>query len=207
MEIASQMTKDIAMPDDAAGVGSLEEEVDLERRVANRWDKEKEAETWGIIEEPQSASSMEQISTHLNRELERTSHPAYEHPAYEIWLDALLTVLEDAHGLEKLQKLFLPVPMTEPKKAHEWSVFYQKKMKLERRLNSFFQWLQEEAMVKHYEYVREMAVSKERVLKQQSLVLTDYLQTLDAQIQTLAEETERLDKKNMSMRSHVSPLL
>ncbi|CAE7522060.1 pkd2, partial [Symbiodinium sp. CCMP2456] len=185
MEIASQMTKDVVTPDEeaekshAAGVGSLEDKpelMDLQAHVEKRWEQEMEAEALGIVEDPQAPSTVQTIQDNLNRELEKSSHPAEE-----IWLDALLTVLEDANALEKLQKLFLPRPMIEPKKAHEWSAFIRKKLILERRLNHFLRWLQEEARVKHYEYVREMAVSKERVLKQQSLVLTDYLQTLDVQ--------------------------
>ncbi|CAJ1345886.1 unnamed protein product [Effrenium voratum] len=99
------------------------------------------------------------------------------------------------------------MPMIQPKKAHEWQLFHQKKIRMERRLNSFLRWLQEEARVQHYQYVREMAVSKERVLKQQSLVLMDYLETLDKQIEKLQQEIQRLEKKNSSMRAHVSPLL
>ncbi|OLQ12492.1 Polycystin-2 [Symbiodinium microadriaticum] len=176
-----------------------EELVDLQAHVEKRWEQEMESEALGIVEDPQ-----------------------------EIWLDALLTVLEDANALEKLQKLFLPRPMIEPKKAFGdleivatmacavisimWFVilrntiiigprverlhpdaflFTWKKLILERRLNHFLRWLQEEARVKHYEYVREMAVSKEEeeeeeeedqeADEEEKQSVTDYLQTLDVQ--------------------------
>mmetsp|Transcript_56330 Transcript_56330/g.134438 ORF Transcript_56330/g.134438 Transcript_56330/m.134438 type:complete len:1649 (+) Transcript_56330:89-5035(+) len=191
MEIASQMTRD---------VGEVEDEGSLEKLVLVAFDDSQE--TLGIIEEPQNRNTMEYISTKMNQELEHA-----ERPAQEIWLDALITVLEEAQALRKLQKLFIPMPMIQPKKAHEWQLFHQKKIRMERRLNSFLRWLQEEARVQHYQYVREMAVSKERVLKQQSLVLMDYLETLDKQIEKLQQEIQRLEKKNSSMRAHVSPLL
>lgn len=198
MEIASQMTRDIADDTDGAEAGAQ----DLDHRLIHRWEQEDNLqEKLGIIEDPQSSSTMEYISNKMNQELGQAR------PAEEIWLDALITVLEEAEALSKLQKLFLPMPMIQPKKAHEWSLFYHKRFRMERRLNNFLRWLQEEARVQHYQFVREMAVSKERVLKQQSLVLSDYLQTLDEQIQTLQQEMESLETRNSLIRAKVSPLL
>lgn len=199
MEIASQMTREISDVEDGN-----EAAEDLDYKVLQRWEQEDlslSQERLGIIEEPQHQQTMDQIDAKMNQELEQSR------PAEEIWLDALITVLEEADALEKLQKLFLPMPMIQPKKAHEWSLFDHKKIRMERRLNSFLRWLQEEARVKHYQFVREMAVSKERVLKQQSLVLSDYLQTLDEQIQTLQKDMESLERKNSQIRAKVSPLL
>lgn len=196
MEIASQMTRDISEEAEAA------QDLDLDYRVLHRWELEDMSqEKLGIIEDPQMPSTMDYISNKMNQELDQAR------PAEEIWLDALITVLEEANALEKLQKLFLPMPMIQPKKVHEWSLFKHKKIRMERRLNSFLRWLQEEARVQHYQFVREMAVSKERVLKQQSLVLSDYLQTLDEQIQTLQQEMESLETRNSLIRAKVSPLL
>merc|ERR1712217_142110 len=133
----------------------------------------------------------------------------HDHPAEEIWLDALITVLEsgDVSAIAKLQQLFMPPPMIQPQKQNEWGKFDEKKQLLEKRLNLFLDWLKQEAQVKNLEFLKSMAASKERVLKQQSLVLTDYLETLDSQIENLQEEIKQLERRNAHMRSHVSPLL
>eukprot|EP00931_Biecheleriopsis_adriatica_P043727 TRINITY_DN24986_c0_g1_i1.p1 TRINITY_DN24986_c0_g1~~TRINITY_DN24986_c0_g1_i1.p1 ORF type:complete len:1703 (-),score=342.16 TRINITY_DN24986_c0_g1_i1:24-5132(-) len=208
MEIASQMCRAVELRKDTGGGVALtddavkEGEAELETALKKRYEEENEQEMIGIIEEPQAQDTVMTIKNKLNEQLERS-----ERPALEIWLDALVTVLEEAGALAKLQGLFLPEPMILPKKAQEWTVFEQKKKKMERRLNRFLALLEEQARVKHYQYLKNMAVSKERVLKQQSLVLTDYLQTLDQQIEKLQEEIATLEQKNSSMRSYVSPLL
>merc|ERR1712190_453409 len=110
-------------------------------------------------------------------------------------------------AITKLQHLFMPQPMIQPQKRTEWGKFEEKKKMLEKRLNIFLDWLKQEAQVKNLEFLKDMAASKERVLKQQSLVLTDYLETLDSQIEELQAEIKKLQRKNANMRSHVSPLL
>jgi len=219
MEIASQMSRAVAIKkvDEGAGV-DLEEEggepqpppmedvVDPESEVGTivqkRLDEEATEEAIGIIEDAQLSETLDNITGKLNNYLQD-----HERPAEEIWLDALVTVLEESGALSKLQKLFKPMPMILPKKNQEWVIFNQKKQKMERRLDRWFRLLKEESRVQHYLYLKDMAVSKERVLKQQSLVLTDYLQTLDQQVDKLQEEIKGLDRKNASVRAHVSPLV
>ncbi|CAE8619193.1 unnamed protein product [Polarella glacialis] len=214
MELASQLSRKVdsrstAQPDGEeepvllkTSPGGMNLVEDEETRVsAMLRDEDAKLEMVGIIERPQSEQTVEFIESNLNGQLETSK------PADEIWLDAVLTVLEEVDSLRKLQMFFLPMPMIFPKKAQDWGAFNQKKMKMERRLNMFLRWMQEEARVQHYKFLKEMAVSKERVLKQQSLVLADYLQTLDHQIEKLQDEMKILERKNASMRSHVSPLL
>merc|ERR1712190_681100 len=110
-------------------------------------------------------------------------------------------------AITKLQHLFMPKPMIQPQKRTEWGKFEEKKKTLEKRLNLFLDWLKQEAQVQNLEFLKSMAASKERVLKQQSLVLTDYLETLDGQIENLQSEIKQLERRNAHMRSHVSPLL
>eukprot|EP00930_Biecheleria_cincta_P032692 TRINITY_DN2266_c0_g2_i1.p1 TRINITY_DN2266_c0_g2~~TRINITY_DN2266_c0_g2_i1.p1 ORF type:complete len:1612 (-),score=266.31 TRINITY_DN2266_c0_g2_i1:35-4837(-) len=215
MEIASQMSRSVVTSyvgkDRGAGVALEEVFVDemmkegpkpLEEVLEEELYAEEEAKTIGILEEPQPLEIANSISRQMQQLLE-----ASERPAREIWLDALLTVLEEAGALKVLQKVFLPMPMIHPKKTQDWYAFYQKKEKMERRLNGFFFLLVQEAEVMHYRYLKEMAVSKERVLKQQSLVLTDYLVSLDTQIAQLHAEIISLEKRNTSIQTHVSPLL
>jgi len=227
MEIASQMCRsvDTQRQDMGAGVGILDLEegtgghvafagmasnvsaasgaaANSQQRLLDADAATPQGELIGIIEYPQPEQVADAIAAKLHKKLEES-----EHPAEEIWLDALVTVLEESRGLEKLQGFFLPMPMILPKKPEEWGNFNQKKMKMERRLDLFLQWLQAEARIKHYGFLKVQAESKERVLKQQSLVLTDYLETLDQQIESLQEHIKVLERKNAHMRSHVSPLL
>merc|ERR1712224_325151 len=156
----------------------------------------------GIIEEPVDKGIRDMISGKLDRLLQDE-----EHPAEEIWLDAIVTVLEDSGYLEKLQKLFLSPPMLWPKCEQDWEKYSQMKIKMETRLDYFLQWLKEEMKMKHYSFLKESATAKERVLKQQSLVLTDYLHHLETQIEKLQDDIKKLERRNAQMRSHVSPLL
>jgi len=208
MEIASQMCRTIVVKrrDDGAGVGALQDEEEDEQseemEAEPKFEDDFGHEMIGIIEDPQPQEKAGEIATRMNEKLQEA-----EHPAEEIWLDALVTVLEEAGSLEHLQRFFRPLPMITPTKPQEKLHFKEKKAKMECRLNMFLRWLQEEARIKHYEYLQRMAQAKEKNLKQQSLVLTDYLETLDEQIVNLEKEIKVLERKNAHMRSHVSPLL
>lgn len=207
MEIASQMCRSIVVPrhDDGAGVGVLEDAapVDEEEEQEPEFEDDfSQVEMVGIVEDSQPQERSLDITKRMNEKLEES-----EHPAEEIWLDALVTILEEAGALERLQRFFRPLPMIKPTKPQELLSFKQKKAKMEFRLNMFLRWLQEEARIKHYRFLKEMAQDKEKNLKQQSLVLTDYLETLDEQIVNLEKEIKVLERKNAHMRSHVSPLL
>jgi len=206
MEIASQMCRSIQVkrPDDGAGVGALEndEEAEPEEEEAEFEDDFSQLEMVGIIEEDQPMERAMDIQRRMHEKLEEA-----EHPAEEIWLDALVTILESMGALDRLQRFFRPLPMIRPTKPQELLNFKQKKAKMECRLNMFLRWLQEEARIKHYQYLKRMAQAKEKNLKQQSLVLVDYLDTLDEQIVSLEKDIKVLERKNAHMRSHVSPLL
>jgi cell division protein FtsB len=206
MEIASRLCRDVRNPDLGAGVGLDAEDHGNAAHgdeAAAYHDKDlTNPEMIGIIEEPVDDGIAEMISGKLDKLLQDE-----DHPAEEIWLDALVTVLEDVGALASLQKLFLSPPMLWPKGEQDWEKYSQMKIKMETRLNLFLQWLKEEMKMKHYNFLKDSATAKERVLKQQSLVLTDYLRHLEAQIQKLQEDIKKLERRNNAMRSHVSPLL
>jgi hypothetical protein len=201
MEIASQLCR--AAPtnlDRGAGVGSMDEGPRDPDQMVDL-DNGQPVEI-GIVEEPVEESVAENIENKLAKLLQER-----EHPAEEIWLDALVTVLESSSTLEKIQEFFLPMPMIQPEKVSEWGNFSQKKIAMERRLDLFLKWLQEETKTKHYRFLKECATAKERVLKQQSLVLTDYLEHLDGQIEHLEKQIKDLNDKNEKMKKYVQPLL
>lgn len=222
MEIASQMCTRIKPPDAEPRVEDDSKEKRMETTnaeiLAMAKSDEDPKDIVGIIEERQPDQIREMISSKLIRQLEVGFEAEHEQDSSklvgkgitvleEIWLDSLVTVLEEAGVLKKLQRFFLPRPMQLPKKPQEWGVFYQKKQKMELRLNLFLRWLEQESKIKQYKFLRDMADAKERVLKQQSLVLTDYLKTLDDQVRTVQEEIAILERKKASMRTHISPLL
>lgn len=208
MEIASQHCRRLELPpaDQGAGVfarGERDDAFQHRSALANGDEDEDGAPIEiGIIEDPVDESIISAINQKLSKLLQEK-----EHPAEEIWLDALVTALEDARTLEQVQKFFLPAPMIKPKNVQEWGSFSQKKIKMERRLDLFLRWLQEETKIRHYMYLKDSAAAKERVLKQQSLVLTSYLEELDKQIATLQDDIKHLEHRNSEMRSHVSGLL
>lgn len=211
MEIASQMSRSASdfRRDRGAGVNfdgeqqvsegrKREYDPALEEKVAN----EDHSTGMGILEEPAPQETVNEIVTQMQQLLK-----ASDRPAREIWLDALLTVLEESGALHKLQSFFMPKPMIHPKKLSDWAAYYKKKEKMERRLNRFFNLIIQEAELRQYQYLKEMAVAKERVLKQQSLVLNDYLVSLDSEIAQVRTEIKSLEKRNSSIQTTVSPLL
>lgn len=143
----------------------------------------------GIIEGEVSVAIAKDLVEKLQKQMTELSHVSEE-----VWLDALLSALE-ARGIDLLQRTFLPVPCLMPKKQQEWNAFKDKQLRMQRRLDIFLQLLQQEAVKQHYVYLAGMSLEKERVLKQQSLVLTDYLETLDAQINKVSEERQDLETK------------
>jgi len=155
----------------------------------------------GIIED----EVPEDVAVQIRAKLEQGFKEDYV--LEEIWLDAVVTVLEECDVLGELQNLFRPATMIRPRTPQDVSNFYQKKVKMERRLELFLNMLREETKRRHYKYLKDSARTKVKVLKQQSLVLADYLEQLNARIKELQEEIKRLERRNAQMRSHVSPLL
>lgn len=201
MEIASKMCRTTVARsvDRGGGMGNLLDE-DQQENVS----EEESNDYVGIIEEEDMVedSTAQKIKEDLERKfLQEESH------AWEIWLDALTTVLEDHGILEDLQRFFLPPRMLKPKSSQEWGHFDQRKVKMEKRLDLFLGLMLEETYIAHYRYLRESAKTKQKVLKQQSLVLADYLDQLDLRIRELQEQIKVLDRRNNEMRSHVQPLL
>jgi len=153
----------------------------------------------GIVEDPQLENSVSRVAHRLERQLAESSTVVEE-----VWLDAVITVLEECGCLEKLQHMFLPPPAPAPKNPKQWKALKHRKLKMERRLEEFFQLIILETRAKLYCQLQEMAVSKEQVMRQQSLVLTDYLETLDSQISKLQEEKHELDRSTMQLRSSMA---
>eukprot|EP00429_Kryptoperidinium_foliaceum_P003204 CAMPEP_0176020016 /NCGR_PEP_ID=MMETSP0120_2-20121206/9685_1 /TAXON_ID=160619 /ORGANISM="Kryptoperidinium foliaceum, Strain CCMP 1326" /LENGTH=1787 /DNA_ID=CAMNT_0017353103 /DNA_START=63 /DNA_END=5426 /DNA_ORIENTATION=- len=145
----------------------------------------------GIIEDKVPQQRAKEVKEALEAQL--TDFDVYRtEPLKEVWLDALVTVLEEVGALDRLQKLYMPPRCQKPRKQTEWSAFNERKAKMEKRLDDFFELLKEEAEYGHSMFMKHMAEDKERGLKQQSLVLTDYLETLEKQI---AKTNQELDKR------------
>jgi hypothetical protein len=211
MEIASKMCRDLParrMEDRGAGISHfLEDEEKQQGRLGGQAEDDIEDKDYvakveiGIVEELQPEEEREKIAKALHRKLETSD------TAEEVWLDSLMSVVEQALGLEKLQSVFMPMPMILPKKPQEWGKFNEKKDKMEQRLNLFLRWMQEESRIEHYKFLKKMSEAKVRMLKQQSLVMFDYLEALGKQIDELQKEITVLDRQNSMIRARVSPLL
>jgi len=205
MQIASTLSQGLQDDDTGAGVGNMADEDENNAIDGNdRLDDEMNgsSEMIGIIELKLPASTVQFIQKRLQAELANS-----DTPTEEIWLDALVTVLEESGGLKSLQKYFLKPAMIQPKRPQEWGRFNDEKDKMEKRLDYFLKWLQAETKFKYYEYLQRCAEKKERVLRLQSCVQKSYLDQLEEQITNIKVEIRDLEHKNAEMRAHVSPLL
>jgi len=208
MEIASQMCRNVSVAagDDGAGLGTLL--MDQPGATEAPGDEDTGDITIGIVEDEVEPGTAKKIKQDLEDKLKPDEQRANSSSvAQEIWLDALITVLEDVGTLQKVQAFFLPPPMIRPRTQQEWGVFDQKKVKMEQRLDKFLRLLIEGTKTQHYKYLKDSAKTKEKVLKQQSLVFADYLDRLEQRIKELQQEIKVLERKNTEMRSHVAPLL
>merc|ERR1719271_1636061 len=109
--------------------------------------------------------------------------------------------------ISTVQDFFVPPPMLKPRSNAEYQRFTEKKDRMEFYLNKFLKYLQQVTKLKHYQYLKDSSKTKEKVLKQQSLVFADYLDKLEQRIGELQKEIKVLERKNTDMRSHVAPLL
>jgi hypothetical protein len=204
MEIASIMCRRVKDKDTGYGVG-------MENNNESQQEEGEEKLMIGILTEDKTdrvdKGTAEKIKQDLREKLKPDERHGHADVAQEIWLDALVSVLEDCGALKKVQEFFLPPPMIRPKSSQEWGKFDEKKTKMEKRLNLFLRLLREATRTAHYKYLKDSAKTKEKVMKQQSLVLADYLENLDKRIQELQQDIKYLERKNNEMRSHVSPLL
>lgn len=203
MEIASIMCRRVKDKDAGMGVGmgaddSPQDETDEKLMIGILTTERQDLVDKGCADK---------IKQELRDKLKPDERQGQADVAQEIWLDALVSVLEDCGALQKVQDFFLPPPMIRPKSAQEWGKFDEKKTKMEKRLNLFLKLLREATRTAHYKYLKDSAKTKEKVMKQQSLVLADYLENLDKRIQELQQDIKYLERKNNEMRSHVSPLL
>lgn len=235
MDIASRLCREplgkkevIAVDDDRGGGLSaflqhgdeVEELEEIEEKKDQAHEESMTLEL-GIIEEPVEEETKQLIHKTLMGLLaenppQKADNPSQKdgagtsagmQPAEEIWLDALVTALEAQGTLKELQTFFLPPAMIRPTKVQDWANFKSKKTKMEKRLDIFLKILLEEVHIEHCRFLKQGAAAKERVLKQQSLVLTDYLEQLDEQISRLQREIDTLERKNKGMTTHVKPLL
>lgn len=127
--------------------------------------------------------------------------------AQEFLLDALITALEKTETLKAVQEFFLMPPILYPRKPQEKKKFEEMKTTMEQQLNYIVRWLEVEAKIKHFSLLKEQTLARERVLKQQSLVLADYLAGIEEQIEMLTKEIEELNTKTVNLRKHMTPLL
>merc|ERR1740117_1481065 len=79
----------------------------------------------GIVEAPVEEATATTITRKLAQHLVDE-----DFPAEEIWLDVLVTALEEVGTLKQLQTFFLPMPMITPTKPVEWGNFGMKKIKM-----------------------------------------------------------------------------
>merc|ERR1719454_323553 len=106
-----------------------------------------------------------------------------------------------------VQDFFVPPPMLKPRSNAEFQRFNEKKDRMEFYLNKFLKYLTQVSKVKHYQYLKDSSKTKEKVLKQQSLVFADYLDKLETRILELQKDIKVLERKKADMHSHVAPLL
>lgn len=207
MEIASNLAKssvDVTDPssvDRGAGVGSGD------GFPIDGGDDAGAAETQqqgGIQSNPVNEEKAKSIKLRVDRLMKKLND---KDNAEEVWLDALVTVLEDSDALQELQEFYMPPAMIRPKKTEDYGEFSKRRKRMGDRLHTFLLLLEEITKQKSYEFLKERAACKERVLKQQSLVLMEYLQNLNDQITKLDEEIADFEAKSSKMRQHVSPLL
>merc|ERR1712012_439442 len=106
MELASQMCRQLPQP--GAGVGGMgpDDENDDAMYEAEVFEQRHKDDAMhldmiGMIEEKQPLEVREDIIKRLNNKLEEL-----EYPVEEIWLDALLSLLEEMKALQMLQKFF-----------------------------------------------------------------------------------------------------
>lgn len=156
----------------------------------------------GIIEDPVEQKHGDDIKDFLEKALEKE-----EHHAEEIWLDCLLTILEDVGAVQFLQDFYSEGPFIQPKTSKEINDIQQTKLFKEKRLNGFLVYIHALARKHHYFQLQKSAKIKQKHLKSQSLVLSDYLTQLDDQIEKLKTDIEDLNQKNLRVRKHVQPLL
>lgn len=207
MEIASKMCRDLPVKraeDSGAGMqGFLDDDAALAADAAgdDPGVGDRSREEIGILEDLQPEEEREKIRKILKKKLETADI------AEEIWVDSLLSAIEEANGLVLLQHVFLPMAMILPKKPQEWGKFNEKKDRMEQRLNHFLQWIREEARIEHYKYLKRVSEAKVRMLKNQSLTMFEYLESLNTQIAALRNEITALDRQNAMLRARVSPLL
>eukprot|EP00403_Amphidinium_massartii_P003708 CAMPEP_0178383642 /NCGR_PEP_ID=MMETSP0689_2-20121128/7105_1 /TAXON_ID=160604 /ORGANISM="Amphidinium massartii, Strain CS-259" /LENGTH=1704 /DNA_ID=CAMNT_0020003865 /DNA_START=14 /DNA_END=5129 /DNA_ORIENTATION=+ len=211
MELASIMCR--AVPDHAkdtgAGVKSvLNEDSESEEDEEADEGGHEELQTFfevGILDQPmeqaQAGKIKQRVMSLLAKDEKKDQH------CDEIWLDCLITVLEEARALERLQTFFRPPPMHKPKKPEDWGKYNARKVKMQHRLELFLRFCKERMREEHYKYLKERAAAKDRVLKQQSIYLAEYLSDLNEHIDTLKAQITKLDEQNAKMRQHVTPLL
>jgi len=156
----------------------------------------------GIVEEKVDQQVAQSIKEHMEEKLKEE-----EHQAEEIWLDALLTVLEDSNYIDELQKAFRPPQMIKPKSPGAWEKFYAKQRKMERRLDLFLRILQNATRKQHYEYLRNSAKMKQKVMKKQTLALLEYMDRLEKDMKAVNADIKNIEQKNEDMQNQLRPLI
>eukprot|EP00927_Polykrikos_kofoidii_P053585 TRINITY_DN48191_c0_g1_i1.p1 TRINITY_DN48191_c0_g1~~TRINITY_DN48191_c0_g1_i1.p1 ORF type:complete len:1787 (+),score=242.54 TRINITY_DN48191_c0_g1_i1:701-5362(+) len=129
------------------------------------------------------------------------------HCMWELRLDALITALEETRLLDRIHNAFVPEPMPLPTRVRDRQLLNRKKLDFERQMGAFYQWLSEETTLRHLSYLKDSAIAKERSMKQQTLILTEYLEHLDEQIQSITNHIKVLHEHLTSLRRDMTALV
>jgi len=118
MEIASQWCQRLPDEDAGGGVGDLEVHDEHLEDSGLQQNGNSDSEMIGIIELALPGDTIKHIQTRLKAKLIDS-----EQLMEEVWLDALVTVLEHSKALAHLQKFFLKPPTIWPKKTPRMGSF------------------------------------------------------------------------------------
>lgn len=127
-----------------------------------------------------------QLAVAMKKHLD--SHLMEHDVAQELWLDALLTVLEYSGTIEKVRAFFVPAPMLFPKSELDKLVYKERLDLFMARLNMFYFWMQQEAALKLQSQTAAGALIKERVMMNQSIIMAEHLAEMDKQILEFRQE-------------------
>lgn len=222
MEIASQLCRKVYVEEEdeddyGGGVGELDEHALEEDRPPRAGDTGSAGQ--GMVAEDEKALEgtitlpildhevKDDIKTDVQNKLQSQLNVDRNRDAQEFLLDALVTALEKTPVLAEVRDFFRLPPILYPKKPEEKKNFEESKQNMEIRLNHVLRWLEAESKLKHYALLKDQALARERVLKQQSLVLADYLEGLENSIEDLRKEIAELNSSTQNLRKHVTPLL
>jgi len=150
------------------------------------------------------SGALQRMNDRLEQDLQQLTSPDV---AEEVWLDAVITVMEQ-YGVPALaQKVFKRERQHKPVSTEQKRKFEETKAKFAKALRYLLKYVRVKAAIEHQKLISRAAQNKVKVLRDQSLVFNDYVHKIEEEIANTEKQIAELQQRSEFMHKQMNTIL